>query len=107
MSIPIYEDEVTIDPKDGTIRLKATGEILEENGVWKKRNYYLTTRENERNSKEGADRATEKALATKDEKFERKTSPKKADKIKAGTQKVTWWAKLREHWFGKAKGNSK
>lgn len=98
MSIPIYEDEVTID-EQGTIRLKKDGRILEKNGVWLARNYYLTTREYEKALREHVEATRKRALDKQDKKFEEKLNKKKPAKkdFEQGCANVknSWWSKIK------------
>lgn len=98
MSMPIYEDEIIID-EDGTIRLKKDGTILEKNGVWLARNYYLTTREAEKELEKGMHESATHAQNQASKKEEQRlgnTKSKKQD-FEKGSEKIknNWWKKFK------------
>lgn len=98
MSMPIYEDEIIID-EDGTIRLKKDGTVLEKNGVWLARNYYLTTREAEKALEKGmyesATKAQDRASAKEEQRLGNKQLKKQG--FEKGSEKIknNWWKKFK------------
>lgn len=91
MSIPLHEDEV-IREKDGTIRLKKDGRILEKDGVWRARNYHMETREDK---KVFAQSKREFEARRRGEMDSGKKSKKQSFEKGSAKVKNNWWTKFK------------